>query len=127
MVVITSYSIHYTKLYDFSLETTGKGLIANPFDPPQTNNPFIHIDLGPLSNHAVGEFVAQTLQTDPDSIIPLARVMAAKTEAVPLYLRLFFILIYHKGYLKKDVNDNSWSYDLDSIKRENCTESYNFV
>jgi len=107
----------------FSLETTGKGLIANPFDPPQTNNPFIHIDLGPLSNHAVGEFVAQTLQTDPDSIIPLARVMAAKTEAVPLYLRLFFILIYHKGYLKKDVNDNSWSYDLDSIKRENCTEN----
>lgn len=107
----------------FSLETSGKGQLLNPFDPPRSANPFIHIDLDSLSNHAVGEFVAQTLQTDVEAIKPLATVMAVKTDAIPLYLRLFFILIYHKGYLKKDLNSNSWTYDLDSIKRENCTEN----
>lgn len=49
--------------------------------------------------------------------------MAAKTDAIPLYLRLFFILIYHKGYLKKDADTNSWMYDLDAIKQESCTEN----
>lgn len=109
----------------FTLETTEVNRINDLFYSTfKEVEHFTKINLSPLSNSEVQGFIAETLKVEKNSSLDeLTAVIIRKTGGVPLYLKLFFLLLYHKGHFKDPNNLGYWEYDLEAISKESCTEN----
>ncbi|KAI9761553.1 MAG: hypothetical protein M4579_000944 [Chaenotheca gracillima] len=82
------------------------------------------IEMKPLDEDDIVEFVATTLHRPRDYVIPIAAVLQEKTEGNVFFLREMLDTCYRKNCLWYDWKSSSWVYDLDRVFRQFETEAY---
>ncbi|PGG95395.1 serine/threonine protein kinase [Helicocarpus griseus UAMH5409] len=83
------------------------------------------IELGPLSEDEVLEYVAATMhQPASKELLPLAAVVQEKSQGIPFYVRMILETCYHKNCIWYSWRDSAWQYDLDRIFTEFVAPSY---
>lgn len=77
------------------------------------------IELQPLSEDEVMEFVAATMHQEPDpTLTPLAAVIQEKSHGNPFYVRVMLETCYRKNCIWYSWKDSKWLFDLDRIFTE---------
>ena len=82
------------------------------------------IQMSPLGEHEVTEFVAATMHREKNYISPLAMVCLERTNGNPFYLRQMLEVCHQKGCIWYTWKESAWEFDLDRVFREFETESY---
>ncbi|MCJ1477411.1 hypothetical protein MMC13_006082 [Lambiella insularis] len=82
------------------------------------------LQLNPLSEEDVIEYVASTLYRSKEYVFPLAAVALEKTNGNPFYLRQMLELCYRKACVWFDWQSSTWQFNLDRIFTEFETENY---
>lgn len=82
------------------------------------------IKLPPLSEEEVVSFVAATLHSERDYVLPLAIVCSERSHGNPFYLRQMLELCHRKGCLWYTWQESAWRFDLDRVFAEFETETY---
>jgi predicted ATPase len=81
------------------------------------------IDVGPLSEPALAEALAETLRCSADLAGPLAAVVAAKTGANPLFVGQFLHRMRERRLLAFEPRLPGWTWNLDAIAQEPVTDN----
>lgn len=77
------------------------------------------VELQPLSEDEVMEFVAATMHQEPDpTLTPLAAVIQEKSHGNPFYVRVMLETCYRKNCIWYSWKDSKWLFDLDRIFTE---------
>jgi PAS domain S-box-containing protein len=79
--------------------------------------------LGPLTFDDARRLVADTLQTEPDPVQPLAELMFAKTGGNPFFAIQFLSSLADEGLIAFDPDTLAWRWDLDRIRAKGITEN----
>lgn len=82
------------------------------------------IQLSPLSEREIVEYVAATLYRPTEYVIPLAVVCLEKTNGNPFYLRQMLEVCHRKNCIWYSWKESAWEYDLDRVFAEFESESY---
>ncbi|EEP82380.1 hypothetical protein UREG_07245 [Uncinocarpus reesii 1704] len=83
------------------------------------------IELGPLSENDILNYVAATLHRPPDkSLIPLAAIIQEKSRGIPFYIRLILETCSRKNCIWYSWRDSTWQFDIDRIFTELATPDY---
>ena len=82
------------------------------------------IQLSPLKEQDVVNFVAATLHRDNEYIYPLAMVCLERTNGNPFYLRQMLEVCHQKGCIWYTWKESAWEFDLDRVFAEFETETY---
>lgn len=82
------------------------------------------IQLEPLGEGVVVDYVASTLYRSRDYVFPLAAVALDKTQGNPFYLRQFLDLCYRKHCVWFNWQSSSWEFNLDRVFAEFESENY---
>jgi signal transduction histidine kinase/predicted ATPase/CheY-like chemotaxis protein/serine/threonine protein kinase len=73
------------------------------------------IELSPLSESEVFEYVASTLSQDVEAVVPLAAAVYEKSAGNPFLMREILQTCYRKGCLWYDWKSSGWQYSLDTV------------
>jgi PAS domain S-box-containing protein len=79
--------------------------------------------LGPLTSDDARRLVADTLQTEPDPVRPLAELMFAKTGGNPFFAIQFLSSLADEGLIAFDPDTLAWRWDLDRIRAKGITDN----
>ncbi|KAL1960905.1 hypothetical protein VTO42DRAFT_5889 [Malbranchea cinnamomea] len=83
------------------------------------------LELQPLSEDDILEYVAATMHQQPNkSLVPLAAVVAEKSQGIPFYIRMMLETCYRKNCIWYCWKDSRWQYDLDRIFSEFVVPNY---
>ena len=82
------------------------------------------IDLSPLSEQDVVNYVSATIFRSPDYCLPLAAVCLEKSRGNPFYLRQMLEVCHRKSCIWFSWKDSMWEYDLDRVFAEFESDSY---
>ena len=82
------------------------------------------IELKPLGEKDVIDYVASTLYRSPEYVFPLAAVALEKTNGNPFYLRQLLEICYRKHCLWFNWQTSAWEFDLDRVFTEFENENY---
>ncbi|KAL3428197.1 hsp90-like protein [Phlyctema vagabunda] len=82
------------------------------------------IELQPLAETDITEYVAMALCRSMQDIVPLAAVIQSKTAGNPFYMREMLDTCHRKQCIWYDYQESMWRYDLDRIFKQFETESY---
>ena len=82
------------------------------------------IQLSPLKEDDVVEFVSATLHREKDYIYPLAMVCLERTNGNPFYLRQMLEVCHQKGCVWYTWKESAWEFELDRVFAEFETETY---
>lgn len=82
------------------------------------------IQMSPLKEQEVLDFVAATLHRDQDYVSPLAMVCLERTNGNPFFLRQMLEVCHQKGCVWYTWKESAWQFDLDRIFREFEAETY---
>ncbi len=82
------------------------------------------IELPPLSEDDVVDYVAATLYRPREYVFPLAAVCSERSMGNPFYLREMLQSCYRSNCLWYSWKDSIWEFDLDRIFSEFETETY---
>ncbi|KAH8596837.1 HHK1, histidine kinase-group X protein [Bisporella sp. PMI_857] len=85
------------------------------------------INLRPLSEEDIVQYVAATLCRPADEIIPLAAVIQSKTAGNPFYMREMLDTCHRKQGIWHDHRESRWLYDLDRVFEIFETKSYHDI
>ena len=80
--------------------------------------------LPPLSEEEVVDFVATTMHSERDYVLPLAIVCSERSHGNPFYLRQMLEICHRKGCIWYTWKESAWRFDLDRIFAEFETETY---
>jgi len=83
-----------------------------------------HIELKPLSESQVGEFIAATLHRDPEYVYALTAVIYEKGGGNPFYIREMLDTCYRKHAITYDWKESQWCYNLDVVFGEFASPEY---
>ncbi len=81
------------------------------------------ITLKPLSGPSVEQLVVDTLSCSVDEAAPLVRLLLAKTDGNPFFLRQFLSNLFVEGYLNFGTDRRGWTWDLDAITALSGTDN----
>lgn len=82
------------------------------------------IKLPPLSEDEVISFVATTMHSERDYVLPLAIVCSERSHGNPFYLRQMLEICHRKGCIWYTWKESAWRFDLDRVFAEFETETY---
>ena len=82
------------------------------------------IKLPPLSEDEVINFVAVTMHSERDYILPLAIVCSERSHGNPFYLRQMLEICHRKGCIWYTWKESAWRFDLDRVFAEFETETH---
>ncbi|KAI9674157.1 MAG: hypothetical protein M1817_001975 [Caeruleum heppii] len=82
------------------------------------------IELGPLTEQDIVDFVAATLYQSRDYVVPLAAVVQEKTDGNPFEIRELLDAAYRSNCIWYDWRNSCWAYDLDRVFKRFEAESY---
>ncbi|KAJ5239714.1 CheY-like superfamily [Penicillium chermesinum] len=89
------------------------------------NSSITRIELRPLSEDEVMEFVAATMHQDSDQhLTPLTAVIQEKSQGNPFYVRVMLETCYRKNCVWYSWKDSKWQFDLDRIFSEFVSPVY---
>lgn len=89
----------------------------------KAGTPVGQINLPPLALDHIGAFLADTLQTAPAAVEPLAGLLQAKTGGNPFFLGEFLRALYAERLLLRDSLRGGWTWDLDQIRARDITDN----
>ncbi len=92
-------------------------------DLKRTRTTVSRIDLQPLTEGAVKEFLSDALHAPPERVGPLAELLARKTAGNPLFLRQILGTLHKNGLLAFDLRDRKWSWGITQIERIGITDN----
>ena len=81
------------------------------------------LQLSPLTEPEVVDYVAATLQRAPEYVLPLAIVCLEKSNGNPFYLRQMLELCYRKSCIYYSWQQSIWEFDLDRVFAEFSSET----
>ncbi len=84
------------------------------------------IALGPLALDDVAALLRDSLHRDTDTVMPLARVVLAKTGGNPFFVVQFLSALYEDGLLSfchGDVAPPGWRWNMAGIERSDITDN----
>ncbi|KAB8345845.1 hypothetical protein FH972_022900 [Carpinus fangiana] len=102
------------------LPTKMSALLCDPFRVAHVTR----IDLTPLNEEDVAQYVASTLHRELQYIFPLVAVIQEKTNGNPFFVRECLDACYRKKCLWYSWKDANWVYDLDKIFQEFAAQNY---
>ncbi len=76
-----------------------------------------------LDEAAITALLADTLQTSPEAVAPLARSILRKTAGNALFVRRFLSRIHDQGALVFDVSRGAWTWDEGRVDGAEATEN----
>ena len=79
---------------------------------------YTKLQLNPLSEKEVVNYIASTLYRPLEYVIPLTAVCMEKTHGNPFYLRQMLDVCHQKNCLWYSWKENAWEYDLDRVFQE---------
>ena len=82
------------------------------------------IQMPPLKEQEVTDFVAATLHREKEYVSPLAMVCLERTNGNPFFLRQMLEVCHQKGCVWYTWKQSTWEFDLDRVFREFETETY---
>ena len=82
------------------------------------------VKLPPLSEEEVVSFVAATLHSERNYVLPLAIICSERSHGNPFYLRQMLEICHRKGCLWYTWQESAWRFDLDRVFAEFETETY---
>ncbi|KAJ5594780.1 uncharacterized protein N7459_000988 [Penicillium hispanicum] len=83
------------------------------------NSAITRIQLQPLNEEDVMEFVAATMHEEPNAMLtPLSAVILEKSHGNPFYVRVMLETCYQKKCVWYSWKDSKWQFDLDRIFNE---------
>ncbi|KAI9709849.1 MAG: hypothetical protein M1828_002344 [Chrysothrix sp. TS-e1954] len=82
------------------------------------------IDLKPLSEEDITEYVSATLHRSHQYSLPLTAVILEKTRGNPFFMREILDTCHRKGCLWYSWKDSTWRYDLDKVFKQFESTSY---
>ncbi|KAI9746152.1 MAG: hypothetical protein M1818_000833 [Claussenomyces sp. TS43310] len=85
------------------------------------------VELQPLSEDDITQYVAATLCRPVEEVIPLAVVIQAKTAGNPFYMREMLDACHRKNCIWYDYTETRWNYDIDRIFLQFTSEKYHAV
>ncbi|KAL1901483.1 Chk1 protein kinase [Sporothrix stenoceras] len=96
--------------------------VTNILNPPNSDDfkkkggPTItRIQLRPLTEEQIIQYVSMTLSRPEADVIALAVVLQAKTAGNPFFMREMLSACYRKKCIKYDYHDSVWRYDLNRV------------
>ncbi|MCR9145210.1 MAG: AAA family ATPase [bacterium] len=81
------------------------------------------IQLGPLSDESINQFVAEALQIPADHAGSLAGIVASFSGGNPLFAGEFLRSLIEEGRLRFDRKNRAWEWDVDAIRALNLAEN----
>ena len=82
------------------------------------------INLEPLDEATVVDFVSTSLARPREHVLPLAIVCLEKSNGNPFYLRQMLEICHRRGAIWYSWQDASWEYDLDRVFAEFASPEY---
>ncbi|MDP9729430.1 trifunctional serine/threonine-protein kinase/ATP-binding protein/sensor histidine kinase [Alicyclobacillus tolerans] len=79
--------------------------------------------LRPLSVKAVAELLADTLLTNEERVLPLAKIMVEKTSGNAFFVHQLLDSIYRSSFLWYDNHEKVWRWDIEGVRRIHCTDN----
>jgi PAS domain S-box-containing protein len=79
--------------------------------------------LAPLSVDDVQRLLADTLRCDPALVLPLARLVHAKTAGNPYFATQFIAALVTEGLMFFEEDESRWIWDLDRIRAKAYTDN----
>ena len=81
------------------------------------------LNLANLSGEHVALITAATLKCEPQTVEPLARILADKTSGNPFFLNEFLNLLHSDKLLYFDAKHRSWQWDITGIQSRMITDN----
>jgi predicted ATPase len=81
------------------------------------------IRLAPLSQKDMAQLITDTLQCEPDRVLPLVQLVYDKTAGNPFFTIQFISALEHERLLAFDHSHRRWSWDLDRIHARGYTDN----
>ncbi|NJK27811.1 MAG: hypothetical protein HC925_03755 [Coleofasciculaceae cyanobacterium SM2_3_26] len=82
-----------------------------------------HLSLPPLKLDAVSQLIADTLDSDLDTVRPLAQLVLRKTSGNPFFIVQFLQTLYAEHLLGFDFECLSWQWDIAQIEAMDITDN----
>ncbi len=82
----------------------------------------VGVRLEPLSPDDVAQLIADALSHPVDAVVPLARIVHAKTGGVPLFVEEFLATIAASALLRFDRAQAGWTWDLAGVSALGVTD-----
>ena len=77
----------------------------------------------PLSCNDLGRLIAEALQTDPEAVAPLVRLVYEKTHGNPFFVLQFLDTLHKEDLLVFDVKRPGWTWDMEGIQTKGFTDN----
>ncbi len=88
---------------------------------------FEQITLAPLQENQINQLIVDTLQAEPDSVIPLAKLVVNKTAGNPFFVNQFLQTLYSENLLRfkapEDGHQAQWQWDISEIEAVGITDN----
>lgn len=81
------------------------------------------IPLLPLVTANVIQLIAETLNSEPETITPLANLVQAKTGGNPFFVTEFLKSLHTETLLSFNYSRNSWEWNLEEIQAQQITDN----
>ncbi len=81
------------------------------------------ISLTPLNLSHVNQFISDTLHCSPETTLPLAKLVRAKTDGNPFFMGEFLKSLYKEKLLKFDCDHLRWRWSVKEIRVRNITNN----
>jgi predicted ATPase/serine phosphatase RsbU (regulator of sigma subunit) len=101
----------------------GHPLVQFRQDLQQLDVPAAQLNLASLSVEHIVLITAETLKCEPQTVEPLARILADKTRGNPFFLNEFLNLMYSDKLLYFDVKRRNWQWDITGIQSRMITDN----
>ncbi|NTX07393.1 AAA family ATPase [Myxococcus sp. CA040A] len=80
-------------------------------------------ELEPLDAAAITALCADTFRREPSEVAPLAELLLNKTAGNPLFLTRLLRLLHTSGLLNFDLEQGTWTWELERLRRVEVTEN----
>jgi predicted ATPase/tRNA A-37 threonylcarbamoyl transferase component Bud32 len=81
------------------------------------------ITLTPLVSADIAQFIADSLNDTAENIASLAELVQAKTDGNPFFMNEFLKSLHQEGWVRFDLANGRWHWDLDQIEAQNITDN----
>lgn len=96
-------------------ETNDLAMVINDILKENINVEKIY--LGPLQVEETAQFIADSLRTNTEKVMPLAALLHNKTNGNPFFISQLLKQLYENEYIKFNFEDKEWQWHLNEVKK----------
>jgi len=81
------------------------------------------ITLAPLALEPINELITETLQVEPESVVPLAELVWQKTAGNPFFVNEFLKTLHSENLIAFNFEQHNWQWQIAQIQSTNITDN----